>query len=595
MQLPRLAYVFVALAAVTFWAGCGKVNLHCAPGLLSCGSSCTDPTTDNANCGTCGHACGDNGVCTGGSCSCLNGTTSCSDSCVDLTNDTANCGSCGKACGTGETCTNSACVCDTGFSRCGSTCVDLANDTANCASCGHACTNGQTCQSSACACPGATSLCGNICCTAGNVCNAGACMAPPVATIATKWNDPTGSLDGANLAVHMTFTPTGIPGTIYQCRTGAASSFTPTVPAWGPCDGGSGANPTYQPTLPTGFDQGGSMRTEFRYTLPDPYTSPVVPYNFYLHNSLNDVGSCPDVPNGQLEPRQTDAAYFAFAKTFDPVNFPTTTAFPAGAQLRNPFISIPFKSVTTTIGARSNGFLVDGNYMKFPPTGALPLTFDFVLKTLSLRHKYVMSADNTMVLMRRQYGFSNGAGGTDCRDLLWVGKKQITGPDDLRGRRKIDCEALVVNVNGKGLCLSGVVVAPVPFDQTIPGNGTTGTNLVSNVAGSSTVTGPAGTFNAVAVGNYVRISGDIWRRVFSVNTVSTPQNIQVNGAVPVHTNAAWSYFNSATTKTNVTPTGYTRLRTTRAVTNPSGHNKCTSAPTCNFVDNASDHNWYLPP
>ncbi|MCU1279044.1 MAG: Tryptophan synthase alpha chain [bacterium] len=598
MQLCRFALVFAAALLLPSFAGCGKVNLHCAPGLLSCGGTgCVDPASDGNNCGTCGHSCGDNGLCSGGTCSCSGGTTSCSDGCVDLTADAANCGACGKACGTGEVCSGSACVCQTGFARCGTTCTDLTSDTANCAGCGHACTNGQTCQASACACPGATALCGSICCTTGNVCNGGACMPPPAPMIATKWNDPTGSLDGTNIAVHMTFTPTGIPGTVYQCRTGTAASFTPTVPAWGPCDGGSGVNPTYQPALPTGFDQGGSMRTEFRYQLPDPYTSPVVSYDFYLHNSLNDVGSCPDAVNGQPEPHQSDAAYFGFAKTYDPTNFPTTTVFPAGAQLRNPFITIPFKSVTTTVGARATGFLVDGNNVHFPATGALPLTFDFTLKTLSLRHKFVMSADQTMILMRRQYGFSTGAGGTDCRNLIWVGTKQKTGPDDLRGRRKIDCEALVVNANGKAICLSGVTITPQPFDQQIPGAGTTGPMSVSNAANSALLTGPAGTFNGVIAGDFVRVTADgVWRHINSVNTVSTPQNVQLYDAIPLaHTNVAWTFYHGATNKNFVTPSGYTHLRTTRAVTNPSGRNKCTTAPTCNFVDNASDHNWYLPP
>jgi hypothetical protein len=597
--LHRLAFLAAATLVVVA-PGCGKVNLKCAPGQLQCGAGCVDPSTDGNNCGTCGHACGADGVCTGGSCSCLNGTSSCSDGCVDLTSDAANCGTCGNACGTGEACVNSACVCEPGFMRCGSTCVDLTSDSANCASCGHACTNGQTCQSSACACPGGTALCGTSCCNAGDVCNAGACMAPPAPNIATRWNDPTGSLDGANIAVKMTFTPTGIPGTIYECRTGAAASFTPTVPPWGPCDGAAGTTPNYQPALPTGFDQGGSMRTEYRYRLPDPYTSPVVGYPFYLHNSLNDVGSCPDVPNGQVEPRQSDAAYFTFAKTFDPTNFPTTTAFPAGAVLRNPFISIPFKSVTTTLGERVKGYIIDGGTgMKFPATGALPAMFDFTVKTLSLRHKFVMSADNTMVLMRRQYGFSTGAGGTDCRNLIPIGgtEGQKIGPNDLRAPRKADCEAWVVNANGKGLCLQGSPITAVPFDQQIPSAGTAGPGTTTNGANTSLVTSPSPNFNGLVAGNFIKITADgTWRHINSTNLAVNPQQLFLTTNIPVaHAGSAWVFYNGVVTKTFVTPTGYTRLRTTPAVNNSASRNKCTSGPTCNFADNASDHNWYLPP
>ena len=83
---------------------------------------------------------------------CKNGTTKCGKKCRNLTSDPANCGACGHACGSGEGCVGGACAggCGAGQTRCGGSCVNTQTDGANCGSCGHACGGGETCVGGSC-------------------------------------------------------------------------------------------------------------------------------------------------------------------------------------------------------------------------------------------------------------------------------------------------------------------------------------------------------------------------------------------------------------------------------------------------------------
>jgi hypothetical protein len=73
---------------------------QCDPGWADCNGNPADGcevnvTSDAANCGTCGNACGAGRMCSGGACACATGTTSCGGACVDLMTDSTNCGACG--------------------------------------------------------------------------------------------------------------------------------------------------------------------------------------------------------------------------------------------------------------------------------------------------------------------------------------------------------------------------------------------------------------------------------------------------------------------------------------------------------------------
>ncbi len=101
-----------------------------------------DTTGDPANCGSCGSACGPyahaSAVCQNSACAmgvCDAGFADCNstnaDGCeVDTAGDAENCGTCGHACSQGQVCTGGSCVCqdadgdNAGSEPCGADCDD---------------------------------------------------------------------------------------------------------------------------------------------------------------------------------------------------------------------------------------------------------------------------------------------------------------------------------------------------------------------------------------------------------------------------------------------------------------------------------------
>jgi hypothetical protein len=160
-------------------------NNLCCGGVL-CGTSCIDLSADTRNCGSCGHVCASDQICTGGSCAPCSPV--CGGVCATLDSDHANCGACGHGCLASERCTSGACV--TCSATCGGACADLAWDRPNCGSCGHVCPASAVCFNGVCQtcstlCGGACAdlandrqncgSCGNLC-APGDSCNSGACV-----------------------------------------------------------------------------------------------------------------------------------------------------------------------------------------------------------------------------------------------------------------------------------------------------------------------------------------------------------------------------------------------------------------------------------
>jgi len=78
---------------------------ECAPSQTACDIACADLSSDNNNCGACGHACSGGGACVNGTCTlCSPPYTECNGECVDLYSDNYNCGECGVVCAPGELC-----------------------------------------------------------------------------------------------------------------------------------------------------------------------------------------------------------------------------------------------------------------------------------------------------------------------------------------------------------------------------------------------------------------------------------------------------------------------------------------------------------
>jgi hypothetical protein len=159
MIAPRLAGL-----AVVVLSGCNGATSTCASG-TSCQGSCVSLSSDNLNCGACGHSCPPGQACSDGVCrtTCIQGYDACGSDggsyCADLAVDFNNCGSCGQACLPGTYCSGAACrmlpaTCPTGQTFCdsdsGPGCVNLLSDSANCGSCGAACPTMDSCVGGGC-------------------------------------------------------------------------------------------------------------------------------------------------------------------------------------------------------------------------------------------------------------------------------------------------------------------------------------------------------------------------------------------------------------------------------------------------------------
>lgn len=130
-------------------------DIPCPTGMTRCGGVCVDSTSDNANCGACGRACGPNQSCQSGACACVAGTADCdgnpANGCeTDLSSSVTNCGHCGTVCparaNSTATCVGGTCVphCAAGFGDCdgmeSNGCeIDLSTSLTHCGACGNVC------------------------------------------------------------------------------------------------------------------------------------------------------------------------------------------------------------------------------------------------------------------------------------------------------------------------------------------------------------------------------------------------------------------------------------------------------------------------
>jgi hypothetical protein len=153
--------------------GSGGSGQTCG-GLTSCNNVCVNPQTDNANCGTCGNACGIGQSCSAGVCQCAGGFSKCGNTCTNTATDPNNCGTCGTVCGAAAPfCSTTGCsaTCTAPTQQCGNSCVNTSTDLLNCGACNNACTGGRQCAAGACACSGGLEWCA----TSSSCVSPGAC------------------------------------------------------------------------------------------------------------------------------------------------------------------------------------------------------------------------------------------------------------------------------------------------------------------------------------------------------------------------------------------------------------------------------------
>jgi hypothetical protein len=129
----------------------------CKAGQTDCNGTCVNTASDPKNCGKCGTACSDGGVCSQSACAttCGGGTTKCGSSCVNVQTDPQNCGKCATACAGNDFCDGGACIpsCTTAQKLCddgGLFCANVQTDNANCGDCNVACLTSWTCTQAKC-------------------------------------------------------------------------------------------------------------------------------------------------------------------------------------------------------------------------------------------------------------------------------------------------------------------------------------------------------------------------------------------------------------------------------------------------------------
>ena len=182
----------------SFGTSGGNGTTCASVGLTDCAGSCTDTSTDEANCGGCGNSCYGGELCIAGICelNCQTEYAICSgNECSNLLTDTNHCGACGISCSSGQTCIAGACTlsCQSGLTDCAGSCTDTSTDEANCGGCGNSCGGGELCIAGACtlSCQSGLTDCGGICtdlltdeascgscvtsCGGGELCIAGVC------------------------------------------------------------------------------------------------------------------------------------------------------------------------------------------------------------------------------------------------------------------------------------------------------------------------------------------------------------------------------------------------------------------------------------
>jgi hypothetical protein len=416
-------------------------------------------------------------------------------------------------------------------------------------------------------CPvGQTSICGGICyatttdrahcgttcavCAATEVC-ANACTTAIAPLFMKVPPDPAGWLDPNGIPLSLTVRSAGYANAIYECRTGPDLSFTPTVPAWAPCDGATGVGLTHTPA-PTTAAPEGNYRTEHRYRA-DTYVSPVIAARYYVHHALDKVANCPRPGNTTDGPHFTDTDYFTAAQVYanaNPALFPVATAFPASSAipvrtdtiyLRNPFIKIPFTAVSETTGMYAS--IPAGTLAAWPAKGD-----NYVFNERSLRHAWSINTTRTMVLMKRRY--VSPAPVSNCAQQFREGHNFVGGE---YAYHLLSCEALVLNTHGNGLCFStsGNVMVPVPVETSANGTGT-----VNATFNSATVVG-VGTNFLGSAGRFIQIPS-VTGRWYKILTAPTTTTISISPAF-VNATAGGLTYRLASANTYVIPAAFAKM------------------------------------
>jgi hypothetical protein len=211
--------------------------------------------------------------------------------------------------------------------------------------------------------------------------------------------------------VEISFAKPQSPGARFQCLTTRVAAPSG---QWKLCDGANGTNLIARPNP----GSNGLTRTEVRLLFSDNTPGNSISFEYYVHNSLANGFRCPN--------KASDSIYFKAAAE----KLPHGKPFPAETKLRNPFISIPFDPpVSGTYGIKET---------------------DGLAEPLSLRRRFVLNQDRTMLLLTRTYASRRLGDNDHCE----VGSVQTHNPMDTDPERfRNRCDAVVFNAHGAAACL----------------------------------------------------------------------------------------------------------------------------------------------
>lgn len=198
----------------------------------------------------------------------------------------------------------------------------------------------------------------------------------------------------------------------------------------------------FTPALDVASTGDGVYRTQVRLRLDSGGVTSPLDLDYYLHASLVGAPDCSevdDIPAIQFFERASerlqtvdgDGNELRFSTTGDPSN-------PGFAAIGSPFIHVNF----TPRLNRHFSFQVPG-----PGAGSWVAT-EGELNVLSLRRRFVMNEDQSMILISRRYGSRRGSPG-GCVTL----RVNIRRGSEDRSGITYQCDALVLNREGAGVCL----------------------------------------------------------------------------------------------------------------------------------------------
>lgn len=236
-----------------------------------------------------------------------------------------------------------------------------------------------------------------------------------------NWEGGTTSADRATIRLD-TPTPSEY---VVQCRSGKPAEISGA--AFTVCNASDPKNLTVMPfdasdaTDPT---LNGVMETQVRFAYPNGSVSQVASFTYYVHNSLAGATICPQ--------KATDAAYFEAARPAL-VSDGSPLFANADAKLTAPFVNIGFVPPLSGVFEIASG---DGD-----------------VEYLSLRRRFMLSPDKSMILMKRVFWSRRATTRRCLTAMMRVHDYDNNNDYDANRYYRNGCDAVVMNREGAGACL----------------------------------------------------------------------------------------------------------------------------------------------